>query len=361
MTRRPRAAYLLLAGATTLALAACSGGETDPRTQPPLVRVATAAPVTGGTREFTGIVSARVQSDLGFRVGGKVTRRLVDVGQSVRRGQILMRIDPVDLTLATAAQERAVAAAEARAVQTATDERRYRDLVSAGAVSASAYDQAKAAALSAQAQLDAARAQARISGNEAGYAALRADADGVVVEALAEPGQVVTAGQAVLRVAHAGPREAAINLPETLRPAIGSVASATLYEADASGTARLRQLSNAADPRTRTYEARYVLEGPAAAAPLGATVRLTLSTPQAKPAISIPLAALHDAGRGPGIWVLSGDARRVSWRPVTVSALGEETASISAGLKAGERFVAMGAHLLHNGQDVRVERQGKAL
>src|SRR3546814_3543121 len=104
------------------------------------------------------------------------------------------------------------------AVQTAADERRYRDLVSAGAVSASAYDQAKAAALSAQAQLDAARAQARISGNEAGYAVLRADADGVVVEALVEPGQVVTAGQPVLRVAHAGPREAAISLPETLRP-----------------------------------------------------------------------------------------------------------------------------------------------
>src|SRR3546814_6020895 len=184
------------------------------------------------------------------------------------------------------------------AVQTAADERRYRDLVSAGAVSASAYDQAKAASLSAQAQLDAARSQARISGNEAGYAVLRADADGVVVEALVEPGQVVTAGQPVLRVAHAGPREAAISLPETLRPAIGSVASATLYEAGASGTARLRQLSDAADPRTRTYEARYVVEGAAAAEPLGVTVRLALSTPQVKPAISIPLAALHDAGRG---------------------------------------------------------------
>src|SRR3546814_11765093 len=114
MTRRPRTAYLLLTGATTLALSACSGGETDPRTQPPLVRVATAAPVTGGTREFTGIVSARVQSDLGFRVGGKVTQRLVDVGQSVRRGQLLMRIDPVDLTLAPAAQERAGRSEERR-------------------------------------------------------------------------------------------------------------------------------------------------------------------------------------------------------------------------------------------------------
>lgn len=362
MSRTSQAALTFLAGVVTLGIAACSAPDTDPRTQPPLVRVATAGTASAGEREFTGVVSARVQSDLGFRVTGKVTSRLVDVGQTVRRGQILMRIDPVDLALATAAQDKAVAAAQARAVQTAADERRYRDLVSAGAVSASAYDQAKAEALSAQAQLDAARAQARIAGNEAGYAVLRADADGVVVETLAEPGQVVAPGQAVLRLAHAGPREAVISLPETIRPAIGSLASAKLYDAATLGTARLRQLSDAADPRTRTYEARYVLEGPAAAAPLGATVRIALSSPQARPAISIPLAALHDEGRGPGVWVLSGNGRQVSWRPVSVAALGEESASLNSGLKPGERFVAMGAHLLHQGQDVRIaSARGNAL
>ncbi|MDR7259930.1 RND family efflux transporter MFP subunit [Sphingomonas sp. BE270] len=318
------------------------------------MRIATAKPADGSERAFTGIVAARVQSDLGFRVAGKVTSRLVEVGQTVRRGQILMRIDPVDLALQTAAQDRAVAAAQARAVQTAADERRYRDLVAGGAVSASAYDQAKAAALSAQAQLEAARAQARIAGNTVGYTVLRADADGVVVETLAEPGQVVAAGQTVLRLAHSGPREATISLPETVRPAIGSIASATLYDAPAAVRARLRQLSDAADPRTRTYEARYVLEGAAAAAPLGATVQIALSPSKAQPAISVPLAAVYDEGRGPGVWVLAGDGRHVAWRPVRVAALSEETASISAGLKPGERFVAMGAHLLHQNQDVRV-------
>ncbi|HYT67231.1 MAG TPA: efflux RND transporter periplasmic adaptor subunit, partial [Vicinamibacterales bacterium] len=146
-------------------------------------------------RSFTGIVAARVQSDLGFRVPGKVLERLIDTGQTVKRGQPLMRIDPADLRLATRTQEEAVAAATARARQTADDEARYRDLVSSGAVSASAYDKVKAAAESARAQLNAARAQADVSRNETGYAVLLADASGVVVETLAEPGQVVGAGQ----------------------------------------------------------------------------------------------------------------------------------------------------------------------
>jgi RND family efflux transporter MFP subunit len=201
-------------------LAACGGkaDAVDPRTLPPIVRVAVAGPAVHGERRFSGVVSARVQSELGFRVGGKVIGRLVDAGQTVRRGQPLMRIDAADYALAVSAQNELVEAARARAVQTASEERRYRGLVSAGAVSALAYDQAKAAADAAQAQLAAAQAQARVSRNAAGYAVLTADADGVVVETLAEPGQVVAAGQPVVRLAHAGPREATITLPETVRP-----------------------------------------------------------------------------------------------------------------------------------------------
>jgi RND family efflux transporter MFP subunit len=172
-------------------LAACGGkaGSEDPRTAPPVVRVATAGPAASGERRFSGVVTARVQSDLGFRVGGKVVDRLVDAGQTVRRGQPLMRIDATDYALGVTAQNELVEAARARALQTASDERRLRGLVAAGAVSALAYDQAKAAADAAQAQLEAAQAQARLSKNAAGYAVLTADADGVVVETLAEPGQ----------------------------------------------------------------------------------------------------------------------------------------------------------------------------
>jgi len=344
----------LIVGALALTLSACAKPPADPRVGAPLVRVATVGATGRSDRAFTGIVSARVQSDLGFRVPGKIVERLVDTGQRVRRGQPLMRIDRTDLALATVAQGGNVAAARAKALQTAADEKRYRDLVSAGAVSASAYDQAKAAADAAKAQLDAAQAQAGVARDEAGYSVLLADADGVVVETLAEPGQVVTAGQTVVRLAHAGPREATISLPETIRPAIGSTASASIFNADAAGSARLRQLSNAADAQTRTFDARYVLEGAAANAPLGATVTIRLADTRAAAAMEVPLSSLFDKGHGPGVWIVGGSPLVVAWRPVRLAGLGDETATITDGLRPGERFVALGAHLLHQGEAVRI-------
>lgn len=345
---------LFLPALLSVALTGCQRAGSDPRTSPPLVRVTTPALVNASTREFTGIVAARVQSDLGFRVGGKVIERLVDAGQVVRRGQPLMRIDLTDLALATRASQGTVEAARARAEQTAADERRYRDLVGAGAVSASAYDQAKAAADSARAQLVAAQAQANVARNETHYGVLLADGDGTVVETLAEPGQVVAAGQTVVRVARSGPREALVQLPETLRPSLGSLAQARTYDG-AAGNATLRQLSDSANPTSRTFEARYVLAGAVARAPLGSTVTVTLALPGDAAATEVPLGALYDAGRGPGVWVVSRGAQpTVAWRPVRVSALGEETATVTAGLKSGERFIAMGAHMLHQGQAVRV-------
>lgn len=359
MTNRYRKSALALLALPALAgaLSACHGADPDPRTQPPLVRVI--SPVVAGdtAHEFTGIVAARVQSDLGFRVGGKIAERLVQAGQAVRRGQPLMRIDPTDLALATRAAQESEQAARARAIQTAADERRLRDLVAAGAVSASAYDQAKAAADAARAQLAAAEAQARVAHNEAGYSLLVADADGTVVETLAEPGQVVSAGQIVLRLARSGPREALVQLPETVRPAIGSEAKARTY-GGTTGTATLRQLSDAADPASRTFEARYVLHGAPAQAPLGATVTITLAQQGHAGATQVPQGAIRDMGKGPGVWVLGNGAEpAVNWRAVHIAALAEETATIDAGLKPGERIVAMGAHMLHEGQAVRVAAQ----
>ena len=194
MFQRRNVPFVAILGLLPVVLAACSDAtsSTDPRTQPPLVRVGTVEISGESERSFTGIVAARVQSDLGFRVPGKVLERLVDAGQTVKRGQALMRIDPTDLRLAMRAQEEAVAAARARARQAADDEVRYRRLVSANFVSASAYDKVKAAAEAAKAELNAAEAQADVARNETSYAVLLADADGVVVETLAEPGQVVS-------------------------------------------------------------------------------------------------------------------------------------------------------------------------
>jgi len=353
---KPFVRTLSLVGPLALSLAACSHETPDPRTGPALVEVTSVKDASDAARSFTGIVSARVQSDLGFRIPGKVTERLVDTGQTVRRGQPLMRIDRTDYAFGATAANNTVAAAKARASQTAADEKRYRDLVSAGAVSASRYDQAKADADAARAQLDAALAQAGVARNEASYSLLVADADGVVVETLAEPGQVVTAGQVVIRLAHSGPREATISLPETLRPAIGSTARATLFgDKSVPAGARLRQLSDAADARTRTFDARYVLEGAAARAPLGSTV--SISVPDGRDdraGNKIPLSALYDNGRGPGVWELVGtkDPLKVHWVPVSVSALGDEMATVTKGLAPGDRFVALGAHVLHEGQAV---------
>jgi RND family efflux transporter MFP subunit len=331
-----------------LALSACGGHKetADPRTGPPTVRVATAGEATAVGRVFTGIVTGRVQSDLGFRVPGKVVQRLVDAGQTVKAGQPLMRIDRTDYALA-------LDAIRAKAVQTAADERRYRDLVSAGAVSASTYDQIKAAA-------DAAQAQMRAAQNEASYSLLVADADGVVMQTLAEPGQVVAAGQPVVKLAHAGPREATISLPETLRPAIRSIARARVYGAATDNGAVLRQLSDFADPVTRTFEAKYVLEGAAASAPLGATVEVSLPDSRSASGQKIPLAALFDNGRGSGVWVVDPKSSTLIWRPVQVGAVSDESATLTGGLNAGDRFVSLGAHLLHQGQKVQVSKDGAA-
>src|SRR5206468_4019304 len=172
MLRRRDVPFVTVIGLLPFVLAACNEAtsSTDPRTQPPLVRIQAVEISDQSERAFTGIVAARVQSDLGFRVPGKVLERLVNTGQTVKRGQTLMRIDPTDLTLAVRAHDEAVVAARARARQTADDELRYRDLVAGGAVSASAYDKVKADAEAARAQLNVAEAQAGVARNETGYA-----------------------------------------------------------------------------------------------------------------------------------------------------------------------------------------------
>src|SRR5438046_3732851 len=331
--------------------------EVDPRTQPELVRIVVIGSSSGMDPAFTGVISARVQSNLGFRVPGNITKRLVDTGQSVRAGQPLMTIDRTDYVHAITARTETVSAAKAKAVQAAADEARYRGLVKSGAVSASIYDQIKAASDAAQAELAAATAQEQVARDEGGYSQLVADADGIVIETLAEPGQVVMAGQTVVKLAHSGPREAAVNLPETFRPALGSVAYAGLYGSTMRFPVRLRQLSGAADPQTRTFEARYVLDGAAANAPLGVTVPVHLSGDAGADALQVPIASVLDQGKGPGIWLLNPSSSTVSFQPVQVRQLGEDLATISGNLHPGQQVVALGVHLLRDGERVRVENK----
>ncbi|PTM39488.1 efflux RND transporter periplasmic adaptor subunit [Bosea sp. 124] len=364
MSRKTKIA--LAAAALTLAAAGAGGAimlsgarssasvKVDLRQDAPTVLVSLASPVVRAERRFTGVIAARVQSNLGFRVPGKIVERLVNIGQAVKAGQPLLRIDETDLRWALTAKRNAAVAARAVLTQATADEMRYAVLVKNGfAASPQRYEQAKAALDTATAQAAATEAEAKVAENELGYAVLVADADGVVVDTSGEPGQVVAAGQVVTRLAQAGPREAVVALPETIRPAIGSAAQATLYGSSGrSVPARLRQLSDSADPQTRTYEARYVLDGDAAAAPLGGTVTIGIAATGPAADMEVPLGAVLDDGSRTGVWRLDETGSLVTFQPVRLVRVTSETAIVS-GLEAGLRIVSLGAHLLREGQPVR--------
>ncbi|QHG74964.1 efflux RND transporter periplasmic adaptor subunit [Ensifer adhaerens] len=326
----------------------------DPRVAAPLVKIATAQSLHGKERAFTGTVAARVLSNLGFRVPGKILQRHVDVGEKVQAGQPLMRIDETDLRLALTAKRNAVAAARAIHTQARADEQRYAVLVKSGlSASPQRYELAKAALDTAAAQLAAAEADARVAENEATYSLLVADSDGTVVETLGEPGQVVNPGETVIKVAQAGPREAVVWLPETLRLKPGEIAKASVYGTQSKEeAAKLRQISDAADPLTRTYEARWVLGGEAAAAPLGATVKIRIAEEPGAPQAVVPVGSVIDDGRRMGVWIFDEASSVVKFRQVDVEQIGEENAVVSS-VTPGERVIALGAHLLTDGATVR--------
>jgi RND family efflux transporter MFP subunit len=351
--RLPMAASIAI-----LALSLSGCGKPAVSTEP-VAKVAyfNAIAATSSGASYTGVVHARTESNLGFRIAGKILQRLVDPGDSVKAGQPLMKLDPVDYELATTASRALVQAAKARDVQASSDEARLRKLLETGAVSKQAYEQVKAAADSAAAQLEAARSQSRQTENQADYAILRADVTGVVMDVPVEPGQVVGAGQTVVKLAKSGAREAVISVPEQALKSLPSTASASLYSDSKTGfAAKLRELSSVADPLTRTYQAKYVLSGAGDQAPLGATVTIHTAgdSKAANMLIASPVSALVDKGDGPSVWVIDPANSTVSLRKVKVERLGEEVVSIAGGIAVGERVVAFGSHLLKPGQKVEL-------
>jgi len=339
-------------------LSGCESTVEDPRLADTLVNVMTLKEAKAQEQSFTGVVTARVQSNLGFRVSGKIVERLVDKGQSVKKGQPLMRIDPNDLSLTITARENAVKAANARFALASADENRYKKLLEVNAISKQAYDQAKTALDAASAELNAALAQAQIAKNEGNYSLLTADSDGTIVETLGEPGQVVSAGQTVIKLAHNGAREASVDLPETVRPRLNSEAQAVLFGSTTRTPVSLRQLSDSANPLTRTYEARYVLSGDTAKAPLGATITVYLPLKKGNiNSVEVPLSAITDEGKGPGVWIVNNETSILSFRTVVIDTLTSESALIKNGLSPNDTIVALGAHYLHEGQKVRVAKE----
>lgn len=316
-------------------------------------------PVANDGALFTGVVAARTESELGFRVAGEVIERRVDPGDRVKRDDVLLVLDVDDFELALRAARQRVRSADASVRQLQNDEKRYRQLADNGAVSRQAHDQLVTELRVAEANLASARADASQVENRRGYSTLTADADGIITDVLADQGQVVAAGQVVARLAHSGAREAVINIPETQRGLAASQAQAFLFgQPDTPIAATLRELSAVADPVTRTYRARYVLDTSAEPLAIGSTVSIRLQDSERAPRLRVPLGALLNQGHGTGVWVIDGDSR-VRFTPVEVERLGQEFAVLSAGLEDGQRVVALGAHLLHEGDAVKQLPEGK--
>lgn len=305
--------------------------------------------------EFSGDVRARVESRLGFRVGGKIIARKVDVGTTVRRGQLLMQLDPQDLQLAQMQANAALRAAESGRDLALAELKRYRDLCEKKFVSQALLDSKESAYKSAQASYEQAAAALRNQSNQAGYANLLADTDGIVTAIEAEVGQVVAPGIPVVRVARPGEKEVVVGIPEDqvdLLRSVDSVKVRTWAQPDRSLAGKVREVSPVADPATRTYLARIAIPEAPDDVRLGMTAYVSFSRPAAAAGMRLPLSALHRDKDATSVWVVDNGAVRLV--PVLVSGMDRNDVLISSGIKPGQTVVTAGVNLLQPNQKVRV-------
>lgn len=363
---RARRVRAVLSGAGLAALAfslAACGEEAPAQTQaeaPAVVaRPVQVTKVAFRPREaeksFVGVVRARREIDLAFRVGGKVVQRRVEVGDRVVPGDVVARIDPEDLKLELESARAELAAATANLSQTTAEDGRYRSLSAKGVASTADLDRKSLAKEEAVGRLERAKRALELADNRLSYAELVADAAGVVVSTAAEPGQVVSSGQTIVRVARLDEKEAVVALPETaLADARTSGATVTLW-ADPGRRikAQLRELSPQADVTSRTYPARFTLEDANEAVALGMTATVTLH-PKGEAAVArLPLSALIDRGQGPQVFVMENPSRTLAARPVKIAAYTEDAVLVASGVEPGEEVVTLGVQTLLAGQKVR--------
>ena len=340
--------------ARTLLILACSGlltacGKPVAPLEPARPVLTAVLGVEGANREasYAGEVRSRYETQLGFRVPGKISARLVDAGAQVKAGDVLARLDPADMALTAAAATAQFELAEAEVM-------RYRELRSKNFVSQAALDAKETA-------FKAAGAQAELARNQSAYTVLRADQAGVVAQVAAEVGQVVAAGQTVVRVARSDVLEVAISIPESRMPELKTARDAeiTLWADDgARYKGVLRELTTVADPLTRTYAARVSIRNADARVLLGMTANVTFLNEPSMPAakLSVPLSAIFQQAGKPALWVVGAD-ETVALRPVTVASYGEDAAILAGGVKAGERVVVAGVHKLTAGEKIKVVDQ----
>jgi len=345
--------------ALTLTLAALAGCG-KPESAPESVRPVQLAQVTLGAMAesagFAGEVKPRHETDLAFRIGGKIVARSADMGARVKKGQVLARLDPADVALQMEAAKAAAAAAEAEYTYAKAEFERYQSLFAQKFVSGSALDQKQNAFNANRAKFDQAKAQLAVAQNQSAYAVLQAPEDGVITSVSAEAGQVVAAGLPVMKLAREDEREVAISVPENR---IGELARAQAIGVALAASpqkiypARVREISPSVDPVTRTFAVRVAVLAPDAALQWGMTATVGLIAAGPANAALLPLTSLYRQDDKPAVWIYDPATHQVALRPVTIGQYREDGVIVTAGLASGEWVVTAGVHKLRPGQTVR--------
>jgi multidrug efflux system membrane fusion protein len=342
---------------SVLGLAGCAKKEAPPEPVRAVRTVTVSGSQTMAGHEYAAEIRARTESRLGFRVGGKLQSRSVNLGDSVKAGQSLAQLDAQDLRLGQEAARAAVAAAQTNLDQVTADYKRFKELRDQGFIGAAELERRDTAMKTARAQLDQAKAQASVQGNQAGYATLVADAAGVVTAVEAEPGQVVGAGTPVVRLAHDGPRDAVFSVPEdrvgALRQLLGKADAITLqpWGDGESVKATVREVAAAADPVTRTFQVKADLGK--APLRLGQTASVRVEGQTVAGVIRLPLTALAEAKGQTVVWLLDRGQMTVRSQPVQVAGADGNTVVIRQGVKPGDEVVVAGTHVLTAGLKVK--------
>lgn len=340
-------------------LSACSEPPPPARQEVRPVRtmVVVAKPIEDD-RQAVGEIKPRQESDLGFRVSGKVVSRAVDVGVTVKAGDLLARLDEQDFQNKLRSAEAEVSTAEAVLVEAAATEDRQSQLLAKGVTTRANYDAAVKNKRSAEAQLESAKASLDLARDQLNYTELKADFDGVVTAVGAEPGQVVNTGQMVVRLAKPDQIDAVFNVAESAfrdrqsgeRP---EVTVSLLSSPGIVAEGKVREVSPVADPTTRTYQVKVALDNPPPAMRFGASVHGRLKATTA-PVVVLPGSALTDKSGKPAVWTYDASSSTVKLRPVTVARYETDRVVVSEGLSDGEIVVTAGANRLRESQGVRL-------
>lgn len=346
-----------------LMLSACGGGESDAVAVRPAMVV---QPKLAGELmdAYPGEVRARYEPDLAFRIGGKVAKRMVDVGARVKKDQPLAELDPQDMRLQLESARAQMAAAEANLKLVRAERDRYKTLLDRNLVSRSQFDNAENTYRAGEARLNQVRAEFKVASNQAGYSVLRASQDGVIAQRLVEVGQVVSAGQTVFTLAADGEREVLIGLPEQAfeRFKVGQTVAVELWsQPDKRYEGRIREMSPSADPQSRTFAARVAFAEAKVPAELGQSARVFIAHKEQVP-LAVPLSAVSAEKDKPFVWVVDPQDSTIKRAYVRIGPYGEKTVPVLEGLSPDDWVVAAGGQVLREGLKVRpVDRQNRAV